>query len=232
MAEETNTPSIPAPAANKKSSKTAHVPTKDLDMASVAETAAAKWVATPALTLLYKTSDVFQLEAKAYSKSLKDRVEAGTDRPNVTGRLKVLDGEINKGVKFVRNYLAEDFDDQDTKQYPKYGIEKVGTTYGLPNDRNKRVPALDLLLKGIKDGGYDSKKYGKTYFTARIAEYKTLFTLAGSTDGNISEKVGEKNEQKENIRQVLTSLIFILKGNYPKTYSSVLRGWGFQKEKY
>lgn len=232
MAEENNSSAMPAPGNGKKVSKTSHVPTKDLDMASVAETVAAKWIATPALTLLWKTSDVFQQEAAAYSKSLKDRVEAGTDRPNVTGRLKVLDKELDKGVKFIRNYLSEDFDDQAIAQYSKYGIEKVGSTYCLPKDRNKRVPALELLLKGIKDGGYNSRKYGKTYFEGRITEYKTLFALAGTTDGNVSEKVGEKNEQKENIRLVLSSLIFILKGNYPKTYASVLRGWGFQKEKY
>ncbi len=232
MAE--NNTSVPAAtsALLKKTIKTATVPTSEINLASVAVNVSDKWVATPALTMLWKTADDFKLETAAYSKSIEDRIAAGSDRPNVTGRLKVLDAELNKGIKHLRNYLSEDFDDQDTAQYAKYSIEKVGSSYGLPSDRNKRVSSFDQLLKGIKNGGYDSKKYGKAYFTARITEYKTLFALAGKTDGDVAEKVGEKKEQKENIRLVLTSLIHILKGNYPKTWKAVLRAWGFQKEKY
>jgi len=88
------------------------------------------------------------------------------------------------------------------------------------------------LLKSIQAGGYKNKKYGKAYFTLLIAEYKTLFASAGTSDSNVLTKVSDKNVLRKEIVIVPAALILVLKGIYPDTHKSVLRSWGFHKEKY
>ena len=218
------------PAKKPKAKKT--IPAQDLEVGKVSDTASKKWEADPEITLKWKKVADFKTDVANYNAQLKSRTEAGETRPEITARLKELDKAIDKGLKFVKGYLQEDFDKQSSAQFAKYGIEKKGDKYSLPRDRNKRVPALDTLLKGIQAGGYNNKKYGKAYFTPLITEYKTLYASAGDSDSNVSSLVSDKNVLRKEIVKVLTALINVLKGNYPDTYKSVLRTWGFHKEKY
>ncbi len=47
--------------------------------------------------------------------------------------------------------------------YPELGIERVGTGWKMPADRDKRVKALDQLLKGLAATGLDKSKIGTAY---------------------------------------------------------------------
>jgi len=51
-------------------------------------------------------------------------------------------------------------------------------------------------------------------------------------DESVAGKVSEKNVLRDELRKHLFALVNILKGNYPDTYKSEMRVWGFQKEKY
>ena len=57
-------------------------------------------------------------------------------------------------------------------------------------------------------------------------------TQAQHTDSSVSNIVGDKRQLKAELRKVLNSLVLLIHCNYPDTYKSVLREWGFQKEKY
>jgi hypothetical protein len=52
------------------------------------------------------------------------------------------------------------------------------------------------------------------------------------TVGAVSNKVSSKNLLKEQLTEVLNSLIDLLRGNYRKQFKAMLREWGFQKERY
>ena len=51
-------------------------------------------------------------------------------------------------------------------------------------------------------------------------------------DGEVSVKVGNKNDLRLTIKKTHNALINLLKANYPDSYTTLLRNWGFQKEKY
>ena len=192
----------------KKSSAKPRVPKGDDNLSTTTGTVSKKWLATPAITMLWKTSAKFALEAEAFIK-------------------------LDEGIEFIKSYLVSEFGKANAGAYfSKFGIEKVGTGYRLPNDRDKRKNALKLLVPAIVAQGFEAKPYGKAYFEPLVTDFNSLATDASDSDGGVSSLVGNKNAQKAEVLLVLKSLIKIIEGNYPKTYKSVLREWGFQKEKY
>ena len=80
--------------------------------------------------------------------------------------------------------------------------------------------------------GYNGRKFGKAYWTPIEVEYKKLVAQRRKTEGTASGEVGKKNVQEKPLRKVLKALVNLIKANYPDTYKSVLREFGFQKEGY
>ena len=217
----------------KKSSAKPRVPKGDDNLSTTTGTVSKKWLATPAITMLWKTSAEFALEAEAFINVLDERNLKGSDRPSVTKDLKTINKKLDEGIEFIKSYLVSEFGKANAGAYfSKFGIEKVGTGYRLPNDRDKRKNALKLLVPAIVAQGFEAKPYGKAYFEPLVTDFNSLATDASDSDGGVSSLVGNKNAQKAEVLLVLKSLIKIIEGNYPKTYKSVLREWGFQKEKY
>ena len=63
-------------------------------------------------------------------------------------------------------------------------------------------------------------------------EIKVAYKLTGDkTVGGSRQSLTQELKQAE-LRKVLNSLVLLIHCNYPDTYKSVLREWGFQKEKY
>jgi hypothetical protein len=63
-------------------------------------------------------------------------------------------------------------------------------------------------------------------------EIKAEYKLSGDkTFGGGRQSLTQELKQAE-LRKVLNSLVLLIHCNYPDTYKSVLREWGFQKEKY
>ena len=88
------------------------------------------------------------------------------------------------------------------------------------------------MLTAIKNNNFEDRKYGSVYWTDLKDRYDNLVQTSRTLDGTISDNVGDKNVLKEELHEVLISLINVITGNYPKTYHEQLRKWGFQKEKY
>ena len=63
-------------------------------------------------------------------------------------------------------------------------------------------------------------------------ETKAKYKLTGDkTVGGGRQSLTQELKQAE-LRKVLNSLVLLIHCNYPDTYKSVVREWGFQKEKY
>lgn len=212
--------------------KVKKLPDSDINVADVAQKVAENWL-TKSLKLEWITATDFKKMADDFANNLQSRKAEGLTRPQITQRLKELDSAINKNIAYVKNYLSEDVGKgNETPYYAQLGIEKEASTYRLPADRNNRISALNILLKGIKDRGYDSRQYGTAYWQPIAVEYNTLLAEANSKDSAVSSKVNIKNKNKEQVLKVLNALIHLIQANYPDSYASELRVWGFQKEKY
>lgn len=210
-----------------------NIPDAEADLLDVAKEVNAEWIAHPQLKLTWITQEEYSEIVSKFSDILLERREVGGVRHPVTIKLENLDNEIDTNIQHIKNYLAEKFGKKTAASYYKrFGIVKIGKVYKLPIDRDERKTALELLVKSIPAFGFQDKIFGINYWTNIFSTYKQLMEEAGSIDSKVSDDVSAKNLLKEKIRKTLNSLIFLIKANYPDTYKSVLRTWGFQKEKY
>jgi hypothetical protein len=216
-----------------KSNSKRTVPIADVDFGTLASNVAAKWNATPSIGLLWTTASEFSNQATAYNTELSIRNQVGGGRPQITKALKIVDAQIDDALTYVKGYIVDKYKKNvASSYYSAFGIEHKNDKYVFPTDRNSRLASLDLMLKGLDDNGFNDKEFGKDFWTNIKTKYEDLISQASSTDGTISSKVSTKNVLKASLKMALNSLIFVIKGNYPKTYKAELRTWGFQKEKY
>lgn len=218
---------------NVKPKKIAIVPAADIDLGDVAVKVSEKWLTSPWLTLLWMNAPNFAEKATAYETTVESRREMGSNRPQVTKALKLLDKEIDDSLAYVKNYIIEKYKKEAAKSYyPSFGMVPKGKGYILPRDQNSRSKALKMMVQASVKNGFESKEYGTAYWKAIKEKYDGLLKIASSTDGSVSLKVGDKNILKKEVKKVLNALIGVIKSNYPDTHSEELRSWGFQKEKY
>jgi hypothetical protein len=219
--------------ASSKVRKTKALPTSQYDLLDLAEAVSNKWLATPQITLLWMQPNEFKTLVEQYKNLLNERMSVGSGRSVQTQTLKELDEEIAKAVEIVKVMLQAKFGKEKSKAYySEFGIIKQNNSYKLPADRNLKLSALPLFVKGIQTHQFSVVGFENSFFTTLVATYQNALNSAKSTDSSVAVSVGNKNDLKSQIQEVIAALLLIIRGNYPKTYQNELRGWGFQKEKY
>lgn len=217
----------------KKPNRMSSIPVADSDFGKVAAAVSTSWTSNPWLTLRWTTAAAFATAAAEFNAALAARQTSGGTRPQVTTALKALNKEIDNSMAFVKGYLAElHGKEKSLSYYSAFGITYDGRKYVIPVDQSNREDSLTLLLEALLNNGLQDRTYGTTYWTDIKTRYVDLVNQARALDGGISQKVGDKNELKSDIKKVLNSLINVLQGNYPDTYKQELRLWGLQKDKY
>ncbi len=217
----------------KNVKRTSNIPTKDSDLSDQGQNSATTWANNPQIKLIWITPVQHKANADAYQATLGERMATGGGRKEVTAKLDALDVSIDDAITAVKGYLVYKYEKANAASYyPQFGIEHAGKNYIIPRDRNKRVAALPLTLAAITAHAFTNEKYGAAYWQTTLDSYKALLTQATTVDGSVSKKVGDKNELRKTILKTHNALINVLKANYPDTYKSVIREWGFQKEKY
>ncbi len=220
--------SIPA----KKPARKSTVPKSDIDLSVVATKVVAKWAENDWLKIQWITQAEFEAAVTHYTAELSQRMQSGSSRPAITASLRKLETQLDKGVKYVKHYLFEKYDDDAKDHYHAFGLVKIGKAIMLPRDQNQKVEALALTLKAIIAEDFNDKPYGKTFWLEKSAAYNALLSEASAIDGDVASLVGNKNQHRNSLTRVLNSVILALRANYPDNYAAEIRSWGFQKEKY
>ena len=216
-----------------KPNQTAIIPRADTDFMDVAKNVSKAWLAEPAITLIWKTAADFDKQVSQYETELSSRKSIGSFKPGQSQTLDQLDKQIDEAVAMVKVYIEKKYKKANAAaQFARFGIVKEGSHYRFSRDRNNRRDAFKLMLAAIVADGFDGEEYGKNFWAGMQASYAEALDTANDTSGQVSGKVATKNEQKKAIRKVLSSLLLVLKGNYPDTYKSIFRKWGWQKESY
>ncbi len=216
-----------------KVKKTATIPTADVDFGNVSKDVSDKWTATPSIVLNWITATDFATNVSNYNRVLIDRKQAGRARPQKTKALELIEAQMNDSVAYVKSYILDKYKkDVAPSYYPAFGLVFRNKTYALPKDQNGRLEALNAMITAIDANGFGAKEFGTTFWTTLKTDYEVLLTQAKATDTTVTEKVGDKNALKTSIKKVLNALIGQIKSNYPDTYKTELRTWGFHKEKY
>lgn len=217
----------------KKPRKTATLPEKQAVMLTVAEIAVKKWITTPEIKLLWIKSENFNTLVQQFKTSLGQRIEASNSRQPKTKSLQNLDIKINEAVEELKIAILGKFGKKDGKSYySEFGIIRDKQAYKFPKERSQRQQSLEILIKGLEKYQLNVTNYSLEAFKDMQTQYNALMEETQDIDSTVSTEVGNKNELMKKVEKVLNSLIWIIKGNYPDTYASELRAWGFQKEKY
>ena len=227
------TDETPVVEAKTKKRITSTIPIADQNLSDCSNKVSETWLLNPGVTMMWTDSAAFRNTTNLYRKSLGDRQTKGGGRAVVTRDLRVLDKDINQKKAYIVVYLKDKYDqDTYTSYLPQFGIVKQYHRWIFPADRNNRLASLKLTVKAITAQGFDNNKYGLAYWQDIATRYEAALNLSISTDGEVSKLVSAKNEYRKQIQKTLNALIHNIKSNYPETYAAVLRGWGFQKEKY
>ena len=110
-----------------------------------------------------------------------------------------------------------------------------GNSYNIPTDNDNRSKTMEILIAKLSETNNPfapNAQFGLAAWTDVYNRHKTLWAVAKDADGQISvlsktvsqNKVTAKLYQKR-LRQQVTV-------DYPDMYTSILRDFGFQKEKY
>ena len=117
--------------------------------------------------------------------------------------------------------------------YAQFGIIKLKSgNYGLPNDNDKRLFALQQLVASINESPLHNRRYGYAYWNDLLVRFEAAKNQAVNDDSAVSQHVNDKQEQKIYIRQTLNALLLLIRANWPHQWREEMRVWGFQKEKY
>ncbi len=220
----------------KKASKPAkkgNVPTTDVNFSNLVLAVSTTWSKNTWLTLKWLTPEQFTITSTDYASMLNSRNLTGSKRPQITQSLKTLDKTIDGSLSYVKGYIIDKYKKESAKSYyAAFGMTYKNNNYTIPTDHNKRVEALGTMIEGIVFNEFSKKEYGEAFWKGIRDEYKTLLDNANSTDGKVSSKVGDKNIMKKELKKGLNAIIKAIQANYPDSFKTELRTWGFQKEKY
>jgi hypothetical protein len=225
--------STAAPAAGTPKRNKPNTPAADLDLKDLTEMVVEKWGQNPQITLLWTQQPALAEILQQFATTLDQRLITGSGRAPVTGSLSKWDKTIQDHTDYLKTYLKDKYGKDSYMDYfGQFGIVKEGATYKFPSDRNKRKSALKQTIAAIQAQGFEDKTYGLAFWQEISAQYEQLVDAAVQTDSSVAALVSQKKQLRAQILRTLNSLIYIIKGNYPDDYQSVMRAWGFQKEKY
>lgn len=215
----------------KKSRST--LPGKEADIISLVGEVVAAWDNHPNITLIWVKPEELKNATAQLADSYRIRETEKGNRAAVSHMMREVNTEINGAIPYVKNYIADMFSVREAQShYPQIGLVKVGGVYGLPNDQNKRLLALDQMVRGIGQLGLNDRKFGLQFWEDIRKRFSEVKGKASESDSTSAEHVGIKADRKTFILEVLNSLVLAIKANYPRTWKEELRVWGFQKEKY
>jgi hypothetical protein len=220
--------------ATPKKTKKAGQPNADSDFETTSKKISDKWLATPAITLAWIDAATHQSLVEQFSDTYGQRLSQGSSRPSQTNTLKQINEYINQGAAEVKTYIIKKFKGEKNAipEYARFGFVHKNGGYIIPRDNNERKNALPLMIAAIDADGFGSEDYGSTFWTDIKTQFEDALNAANTTDGKVSETVGNKNQLKKQIKKIHTALRYVLRGNYPDTYKAEFRAWGWQKEDY
>lgn len=213
---------------------TPSLPQAELALAELALLAADEWLLRPQLTLVWTTSADFKQLATEFRASIKTTEDTGDGLAPQSNRLAVLDQSINEKLRYLKNALAMQYDEEDDGRpyYAEFGIVKQNGTWQLPKDRIERTKSLHKLVEALPKHGLGKQKYGTDFWSPIATEYASLTTGSAKDKGSRSLGVADKGSLREDVETVLEALKNLLKANYPKTHKAEKRKFGFLKERY
>ena len=189
-----------------KTKRSNRLPTKEEDLKNLAKKVLIAWKNSQ-LILRWKSPEDFERDVLSFETILTQKaIKSGGQRP-VTLELKKLDKEINQAVSYIKNCLVYHHGSTEAKSwYDAYGIKKFGNNYKFPVDRDDRLKSIRLMINAIQHQEVKPDQYQLEFWHNILSQYENCLQKTTQSKGEISNRVGLKNQLKAEIRKVLICL--------------------------
>lgn len=203
-----------------------------VDLVAVATKVISQWDKRRRIKLIWISPEEFARKT-AKLKFLNENKLTGSKRKLIIAEeLMSLDRKININLRYVLNYIDELYVDSAIRYYPFFGIIYENKAYRIPKGYTKRSEALEMLVNALSEYNLDEKEFGTLYWRGIYEQYTDLLLRNFNKFGEGSREVSNLIPIKKDIRLVIKSLIRLIKANYPYTYKSELKKWGFKKDRF
>jgi len=190
------------------------------------------WKNDDKVILPYITVEEFEADIEQLDLALNSSTKAKAKRSPNSGLLTLLNAKIDEHISYVKHRLELEVGKKLVKQnYPSLGVEHIRQSYKIPFKTPQRRVALTMLGNTLKTYNWTDQYCTVEFWQGLIDEFNSL-TVDSVDDVKVASSfTGDKTMLKNKVRKVLKSIATILTGQYPDTYESVLRSWGFLREK-
>ena len=145
---------------------------------------------------------------------------------------KELAKEMIKNSKYLKMYIGEAISEKNKyAYYAEFGFEHSKQKYTWENNAAKLRISASKAIQAIDKYNLNDRIYGTEYWTNILSQYAELDDRVSGDRGGNSFTISDKNVERETIEQVLSSIVLITRGSYPKDWEARLRKRGFLKER-
>ena len=224
---------VPQEEDNNSSKKyTSHMPSTDLDVMTTGRLVVRRWLEMLKILLLWTTAEKYSTAVERYALAIGDKRLTEAERKEISGELGILGTTMVDTLKYLKSRVSEKVGEAKAISiYPQFGMVS-NRSISFPRTQQERMGALEMVVPAIVKYGLEDMHYGLEFWTDLRYQYSALYNKKGYKDSDTSISTAEKNELKKYLRKTNRALANVLQANYPDTYKSELRAWGFHREKY
>ena len=210
-------------------------PTDFLNIAELGITSGTAWSSKYAsFNAGFITKSAYLAHHVTMRDTILSQIATNDARSQAVLALKESNLSITKHTKFLKSYLAEEYDNNAKTYYAGYGIITNGKLHTIPTDNDHRMRSLDTLVAELDKPNcpLQDKKFGLAFWTALRDTHRANWTAMKTYDGDRSINSDNLKTAKKQAMSYQSRLKASIKINYPDNYKAVYRDFGFQTEKY
>lgn len=209
----------------------AKIPRGNADIAALGLRVATNWGSYPTLTLQWIT----QLDALSIANDYNNLIfqtaqTVGGKRAKVRS-MQELDEIIDDNLFRLKLLIEMEYGkDRLPSYYAEFGIDKIGGGYRLTTDRDLRIQSLRVMVARLATAPFQANAYGEAYWQDLLTQYEAAKDALMSQVEQVSEKVMDKKQLRNQVQQLLRSMKMLIMANYPDTAEGMLRDFGYLDE--
>ena len=100
----------------------------------------------------------------------------------------------------------------------------------FPTTKNLILEAVEKMVTHLATMPYADRRYGLVFWQDILTKLQALNPERSTTESKLSANVDEKNALKEELRKVMQSVIYIIRGRFPDNQDAMIRNAGFSRK--
>jgi len=221
------------PVVEQKIKRRSIIPTKEIALLALSNSVQPKWAITK-MFLEYATPDDLAALNQELELAISAKGTSSRQRNPIAIELKEMDQQLEIVITIYKALMIAHFRSKRlaAQRFTEFSIVKNSGRFSLPTDRTARIAAIPVFMSAIEQYGITHSQYDLTWWADFQTKYTDLIAQTKDTVIDISNKVGNKTELKQQVSKILRSITKLIEAHFPDTYQRKLRDYGFLREMY